>query len=133
MSAAGKDNTMKAKSLSVFRTKLRRNDPGTVLVAIGQIIEGDDEHLRALARNRLVVLLDDGAAGNAKAAKPKAEAKPKAKDKADAKPGPAAKDVPGKTVSAPLAGTGEGVQLPAPDGGADLPPVETTPAGEGSE
>lgn len=50
---------MKAKSLSVFRTKLHRTDEGTVLIAAGQIIDGDEEHMRALARNRLVVLLEE--------------------------------------------------------------------------
>ncbi len=83
---------MKAKSLSVFRTKLRLNDPGTVLVNIGDVIEGDDDHLRALARSKLVVLLEGGT---------------KAK---------------GKTISDPLAGTGEGVLTPLPDGSPQLPP-----------
>ena len=78
---------MKAKSLSVFRTKLRQDDPATVLVNIGDVIEGDDEHLRSLARNRLVELVEDGADNSAKTAKPKAEPKPKA----EAKPGPAAR------------------------------------------
>lgn len=78
---------MKAKSLSVFRTKLRHTDEGTVLVTIGQEIEGDDEHLRALARNRLVELIEDGAEASAKPAKAKTD--PKAK--AAAKPGAAAK------------------------------------------
>lgn len=49
---------MKAKSLSVFRTKLRLSDDGTELVTIGQEIEGDEDHLRALARNGLVELLE---------------------------------------------------------------------------
>jgi hypothetical protein len=53
---------MKAKSLSVFRTKFRSSDEKTVLVKIGDVIEGDEEHLRALARNRLVELLEGGAA-----------------------------------------------------------------------
>lgn len=78
---------MKAKSLSVFRTKLRQDDSSTVLVSIGDVIEGDEDHLRALARNRLVEIIDDGTEKNAKAAKPKAEPKPKT----NAKPGVAAK------------------------------------------
>ena len=105
---------MKAKSLSVFRTKLRQDDLGTVLVTIGQIIEGDDEHLRALARNRLVELVEGGAEENAKPAKGKAVA--------------------GKTVSAPLAGKGEAVQMPAPEGTETLPPVQPAPeGGEGNK
>lgn len=78
---------MKAKSLSVFRTKLRQDDEGTVLVTTGQIIEGDDEHIRALARNRLVQLVDDGAENSAKATKAKADLKVKV----DAKHSPAGK------------------------------------------
>lgn len=105
---------MKAKSLSVFRTKLYIADEGTVLVTIGQIIEGDEEHLRNLARNRLVEIIEDGAESTAKPAK--------------------AKEVEGKTVSAPLAGTGEAVQMPAPEGTETLPPVQHAPeGGEGSE
>lgn len=50
---------MKAKSLSTFRTKLHPTDDNTVLVNYGDIIEGDSEHLRALARNRLIQILDD--------------------------------------------------------------------------
>lgn len=50
---------MKAKSLSVFRTKLFPGAPGTVLVKTGDIIEGDEAHLNELARNKLVVLLED--------------------------------------------------------------------------
>lgn len=67
---------MKAKSLSVFRTKLRQADEGTVLVQLGDVIEGDEDHLRALARNRLVDLMEDDTEKSVKAAKPKAEAKP---------------------------------------------------------
>ena len=120
---------MKAKSLSVFRTKLRQDDPGTVLVNIGDVIEGDDEHLRSLARNRLVELVEDGTETSAKPVKPKAETKPKA----EAKPGVAAKPVKpkaveGKTVSAPLAGKGEAIQMPSPEGAETLPPVQS---GEG--
>ena len=120
---------MKAKSLSVFRTKLRQVDEGTVLVTIGQIIEGDDEHLRALARNRLVELVEGGAEESAKPAQPKATPKPKTA----AKPAKG-KAVAGKTVSAPLAGKGEAVQMPAPEGTVPLPPVQTAPeGGEGSK
>ena len=50
---------MKAISLSVFRTKLHLADEGTILVGLGQVIEGDEEHLRALARNRLVELMEE--------------------------------------------------------------------------
>ena len=64
---------MKAKSLSVFRTKLRQADEGTVLVQLGDVIEGDEDHLRALARNRLVDLMEDDTEKSVKAAKPKAE------------------------------------------------------------
>ena len=53
---------MKAKALSVFRTKLRL-DKEVELVVIGQVIEGDDDHMRDLARNHLVELLDDDDAG----------------------------------------------------------------------
>lgn len=53
---------MKAKSLSVFRTKLRKDDPAAVLVNIGDTIEGDDEHLRSLARNGLVELIESNKA-----------------------------------------------------------------------
>ena len=52
---------MKAKSLSVFHTRLRRDDPGRVLVNIDQIIESDEEHLRALERNGLVEIIEDDA------------------------------------------------------------------------
>ena len=126
---------MKAKSLSVFRTKLRQEDSSTVLVNIGDVIEVDDEHLRALARNRLVEIVEDGAEKNAKTAKPKAETKPKA----EAKPGAAAKtakakEVEGKTVSDPLAGKGEGIQMPPAGGSESLPPVQSAPeGGEGNE
>lgn len=126
---------MKAKALSMFRTKLRYDDEKTVLVTIGQVIEGDDEHLRELARNRLVELVEGGAEPEAKPAKAKTEAK----TQAAAKPGAAAKPakgkpVEGKTVSEPLAGTGEAVQMPAPEGTEPLPPVQTAPAGgEGSK
>ena len=133
---------MKAKALSMFRTKLRYDDEKTVLVTIGQVIEGDDEHLRELARNRLVELVEGGAEPAAKPAKAKTETK----TQAAAKPGAAAKpakgkQVEGKTVSAPLAGTGEGVLLPAegvllpaPEGTETLPPVQTAPeGGEGSK
>lgn len=50
---------LKAKSLSTFRTKLDHSSEMTKLVNPGDIIEGDEEHLRALARNRLVEILDD--------------------------------------------------------------------------
>jgi len=56
---------MKAKSLSVFHTRLTFGDARTTLVNIGDVIEGDDDHLRALARNRLVELLDDDVDGAA--------------------------------------------------------------------
>ena len=85
---------MKAKALSMFRTKLRYEDEKTVLVTIGQVIEGDEQHLRDLARNRLVELVEDG---NEPAAKP-AKAKAEAKAKTAAKPGAAAK--PAKAESA---------------------------------
>lgn len=120
---------MKAKALSMFRTKLRYDDEKTVLVTIGQVIEGDEQHLRELARNRLVELVEDD--GKAAAAKP-------AKAKAAAKPGAAAKpakgnDVKGETESAPLAGKGEGVQMPAPEGTETLPPVQSAPENEGKQ
>ena len=147
---------MKAKALSMFRTKLHYDDEKTVLVTIGQVIEGDDEHLRELARNRLVELVEGGAEPAAKpatakaatktqaTAKPGAAAKPakakaEAKTQAAAKPGAAAKTakskaVVGKTESAPLAGKGEGVQMPAPEGTETLPPVQSAPeGGEGKE
>lgn len=126
---------MKAKALSMFRTKLRYDDEKTVLVSIGQVIEGDDDNLRALARNRLVELVEDGDEAAAKPAKAKAETK----TQAAAKPGAAAKpakgkQVEGKTVSEPLAGTGEAVQMPAPEGTETLPPVQTAlEGGEGSK
>lgn len=126
---------MKAKSLSVFRTKLRIDDEGTVLVTIGQVIEGDEEHLRNLARNRLVELIEDGGGSSAKPAKAKADpkAKPAAKPGAAAKPAKG-KKVEGKIASEPLAGTGEAVQMPAPEGTETLPPVQHAPeGGEGSE
>ena len=69
---------MKAKSLSVFRTKLHRTDQGTVLIAIGQIIDGDEEHIRALARNRLVELLDESEPPSA----PETQAAPQPPNKA---------------------------------------------------
>jgi hypothetical protein len=50
---------MKAKSLCMFRTKLHLQDAGTVLIAPGQVFEGDEGHLRDLARNRLVMLIED--------------------------------------------------------------------------
>lgn len=87
---------MKAKALSQFYTKLRYNDDKAALVSIGQVIEGDDDNLRALARNRLVELVEDGAEPAAKPAK--------------------GKQVKGETVSEPLAGTGEAVRTPAPKG-----------------
>ena len=117
---------MKAKSLSVFRTKLRHDAPGTVLVTIGQIIEGDDEHLRALARNRLVELVEDDAEKSAKAAKPKAEAKAKA----EAKPGPAAKQQKPKAEAKAESGQGEPEQASADESAATQGAPE---AGEGSE
>ena len=62
---------MKAMSLGMFRTKLRPDDEGTVLVNIGDVIEGDADQLRALSRNQLVRILDqdaeDEAEGNARA------------------------------------------------------------------
>lgn len=120
---------MKAKSLSVFRTKLRIDDEGTVLVTIGQVIEGDEEHLRNLARNRLVEIIEDGAEASAKPAK----AKVGIKAKSTAKPAKG-KKVEGEIVSEPLAGTGEAVQMPAPEGTETLPPVQHAPeGGEGSE
>lgn len=126
---------MKAKALSMFRTKLRYDDEKTVLVTIGQVIEGDDEHLRELARNRLVELVD----GEAEQAAKPSKAKTETKTQAATKPGVAAKpakrkQVEGKTVSEPLAGTGEAVQMPAPEGTETLPPVQTAPeGGEGSK
>ena len=51
---------MKARALALFRTKLRHNDPKATLVVEGQIIEGDAEHLRAVARNGLVEIIEDG-------------------------------------------------------------------------
>lgn len=84
---------MKAKALSMFRTKLRHDDEGTVLVTIGQVIEGDDEHLRELARNRLVELVEDS---DELAGKPDAADKP-AKGKA----------MTGKAGSAPEGGEGK--------------------------
>lgn len=120
---------MKAKALSMFRTKLRYDDEKTVLVSIGQVIEGDDDNLRALARNRLVEIVEDGDEPAAKPAKAKATAKPGAA----AKPAKG-KAVPGKTESAPLAGKGQGMQMPAPEGTETLPPVQTAPEdGEGKE
>ena len=105
---------MKAKSLSVFRTKLRLDDPGTVLVNIGDVIEGDDDHLRALARNRLVELVEDGAEVNAKPAKAKAEPKPKVA----AKPGAAAKPAKAKAVEPQQESTeGAAETKKAPEGG----------------
>ena len=105
---------MKAKSLSVFRTKLRHSDEGTVLVTVGQVIEGDDDHLRALARNRLVEIVEDGAETSAKPAKAKAEPK----TKAAAKPGAAAKPAKAKAVE-PKPENAEGGVYPqgAPEGG----------------
>lgn len=105
---------MKAKALSMFRAKLRYTDEKTVLVSIGQVIEGDDDNLRALARTRLVELVEDGDEPAAKPAKAKA--------------------APGKAKPAPLAGKGKGVQMPAPKGTETLPPVQTAPEdGEGKE
>ncbi len=105
---------MKAKALSQFYTKLRYNDEKATLVSIGQVIEGDDDNLRALARNRMVDLMEDGGEMAAKPAKGKAMV--------------------GKTEPAPLAGKGEGVQMPAPDGTETLPPVKSAPkGGEGKE
>lgn len=87
MAGGEKGQDMKAKSLSVFRTKLQRDAPDTVLVNIGDVIEGDDEHIQALARNRLVELLEGGTEKSATPTKPKAEPKPKP----EVKPTPAAK------------------------------------------
>lgn len=109
---------MKAKSLSVFRTKLRITDEGTVLVTIGQIIEGDEEHLRNLARNRLVELIEDNGESSAKPAKAKAD--PKAKPAA--KPGAAAKPAKAK----PESGQGELAQENA-EGGTE---PQAAPEGE---
>lgn len=53
---------MKAKSLSVFQTRLCRNAPGVVLVNMGDVVEGDDEHIRTLARNGLVEIVVGSAA-----------------------------------------------------------------------
>ena len=75
---------MKAKSISVFRTKLRIADEKTVLVNIGDVIEGDDHHLRALARSRLVELLEEdveAAGDDTVAERPRKAAKAKAKGK----------------------------------------------------
>ena len=88
---------MKAKALSTFRTKLRLSDSGVVLVGFGQIIEADEEHLRALARNRLVELIGEG---DEDEPQPKAKPKVKAKPDGKAKSGATAKT--GKT--APAAG-----------------------------
>ena len=123
---------MKAKALSQFYTKLRYNDDKATLVSIGQVIEGDDDNLRSLARNRMVELVEDSGEPTAKPAQAKAAAKPGAA----AKPAKG-KQVEGKTVSAPLAGTGEGVLLPAegvllpaPEGTETLPPVQSALEGE---
>lgn len=117
---------MKAKSLSVFRTKLRHTDEGTILVSIGDVIEGDDEHITALARNRLVELVDGDTEKSVKAATPKGEPKPASA----AKPAkPKGVQVKGKAVAAPLAGKSKGVQMPPVDGDAILPPVQSSPAG----
>lgn len=105
---------MKAKSLSVFRTKLRHDDAETVLVVEGQIIEGDADHLRALARNRLVEIVEDGAETSAKPAKAKADAKAKAA----AKPGAAAKPAKAKADEPnPENAEGESTTQDAPEGG----------------
>ena len=125
---------MKAKALSQFYTKLRFNDEKATLVSIGQVIEGDDDNLRALARNRMVELMEGSGEPAAKPAKAKTEAKAQAA----AKPGAAAKpakgkQVEGKTVSEPLAGTGEAVQMPAPEGTEAIPPVTAPESAEGKE
>lgn len=105
---------MKAKSLSTFRTKLHLSDPGTVMVNTGQIIEGDEEHLRSLARNRLVELIEDGAETGAKPAKAKVEPK----TKAAAKPGAAAKPAKAKEDEPKPESAGGGVEAQgAPEGG----------------
>lgn len=93
---------MKARSLSVFRTKLHRDDPGTVLVNIGDVIAGDDDHLRALARNRLVELLEGetphvGGDTKSESVAPSGKAEPKAK----AKPRPATKPAKPVTIKKP--------------------------------
>jgi hypothetical protein len=109
---------MKAKALATFRM-------GQKLIRVGDIFEANEEYVRALARNRLADPAAEGSAKqSAKPAKPAKPAKAKAKPKGDDK----AEQVPGQTVSAPLAGTGEGVQLPPPEGGENLPPVATAPA-----
>ena len=129
---------MKARSLSTFRTKLRQDDEKTVLVNIGDVIEADAEHLRALARNRLVEIIDGDEQD--KPAKIKAEPKSESKPKGGAKPGPVAKAtkpkgarVSGRTVSAPAAGKGEGVLMPPAGGGESLPPVKNAEGGDGAE
>jgi hypothetical protein len=96
---------MKARALATYRM-------GQQLIRRGDIFEADDDYIRAMVRNGLAQHADDDTADNA-------PRKRKAK---------AGRQVPGKTVEAPAAGTGEGVQLPPPAGGEALPPVETAPA-----
>ena len=47
---------MKATAIATFRTKLRPDSPGTVVVRPGDVLDADEEHIKALARNRLVVV-----------------------------------------------------------------------------
>lgn len=50
---------MKATAIATFRTKLRPDTPGTVLVRPGDVLDADVEHIQALARNRLVVVEEE--------------------------------------------------------------------------
>jgi hypothetical protein len=96
---------MKARALATYLM-------GQKLIRRGDIFEAEDDYVEAMIRNRMAKHVEDGAEGGA-------PRKRKAK---------AGRPVPGKTVDEPLAGTGEAVQLPPPEGDEPLPPVETPPA-----
>ena len=50
---------MRATAIATFRTKLRPDMPGTVLIRPGDVVDADAEHIQALARNRLVVVEEE--------------------------------------------------------------------------
>lgn len=68
---------MKATAIATFRTKLRPDMPGTVLIRPGDVLEADAEHVRALARNRLVVVEEEEERDVAVAPAPETPEQPK--------------------------------------------------------
>lgn len=50
---------MKARAMATFRAKLRLTDHGTTLVTEGDIISGDSEAIMAMARTKMVEIIEE--------------------------------------------------------------------------